>query len=74
MGSDLALTLGVILGVCAIPSGLSALIDRRAPALAGLIIAAAAGLVTWAMTQHPGGYEIRQIPDAMLRVIAWLLH
>ncbi|SFT98547.1 hypothetical protein [Sedimentitalea nanhaiensis] len=70
MEPDLALTLGVIVGVFSIPSILSAISGRRAPRAPALTILIAGGLILFALSTKPGGYRIDQIPDTVLGVIA----
>lgn len=67
---DLMLVLGLILGVLAVPSILSALSDRRAPRASALTILIAGGLVLGAFLLNPGGYRVEQVPDVFFSVVA----
>ena len=69
MDTDLALILGLIIGGFSIPSVLSAISDRRSPRASALTIFIAFGLLIYAMTSKPGGYQIDQIPDVFFSVI-----
>jgi len=69
MDTDLALILGLVIGGFSIPSILSALSDRRPPRASALTILIAFGLLIYAMTTKPGGYQIDQIPDVFFSVI-----
>ncbi|WP_372611949.1 hypothetical protein [Aquicoccus sp.] len=73
MDYDLALTIGLIIGVFSVPAMVSALSDRRAPRIAAIVMVVAGGLVAYAVTQKPGGYRVDEIPDVIVKVIARLL-
>ena len=70
MDPDLALIIGLILGVFSIPSIMSAFSEGRAPRVAAFTVIAAGCLVVWAVSQKPGGYAIMEIPDVFARVVA----
>lgn len=70
MEPDLALVIGVVLCVLAVPSILSAVIDRRAPRVAAVTLVAGGGLIVWAVVSNPGGYAPRDVPRAFVEVIA----
>ena len=52
-----------------IPSTLSALLDRRAPVAALLVLLIGVGMVGWAMWKKPGGYGWADVPNAFYTVI-----
>ncbi|MFD1511463.1 hypothetical protein [Lacimonas salitolerans] len=68
--SDLIFILGLIFGVLAIPSIVSAFSERRAPRVASLVLMAGGVMVVWAIQNKPGGYQIEDIPDVLVRVVA----
>ncbi|MDU8927799.1 hypothetical protein RXV86_10430 [Alisedimentitalea sp. MJ-SS2] len=70
MDYDLALVIGLVIGVFAIPAMVSAMSERRAPRIAAIAVIVGGGLVAWAATQKPGGYTISEIPDVIVRVVA----
>ena len=70
MDTDLFLTIGVVLAVLTIPSLMSAWTENRAPRFAAIILIAAGGLIAVALTQKPGGYAVKDIPQVMLGVVA----
>ena len=70
MDADLALVIGLILGVFSVPSILSAFADGRAPRVAAFTMIASGSLIVWAISQKPGGYDIMNIPDVFVRVLA----
>lgn len=70
MSSDQILVLGLVLGVFSVPAIFSALSDRRSPRVAAFVIIAAGCLVIWAFNKKPGGYAIRDIPQAFVQVVA----
>lgn len=69
MDPDLLLVVGLVLGVFAIPSILSALADGRAPRTAAIVILIAGVLVVVALQNKVGGYRIADIPHAFYSVI-----
>ncbi len=69
MQFDLYLTIGALVLVFAIPAVVSAFSDGRAPRLAAILVLIGGGLVTWAVTQKPGGYTLTDIPRAFVRVL-----
>lgn len=68
--SDLIFLIGLVLGVFAIPSIVSAFSDRRAPRVAALVLITGGVMVVWAIQSKPGGYRIEEIPDVVVRVVA----
>ena len=70
MDTDLFLTIGIVLVVLTIPSLMSAWTESRAPRLAAIILLAAAALIVTALTQKPGGYGFKDLPQAMMGVVA----
>jgi hypothetical protein len=70
MDPDLALVIGLVLGVFAIPSIVSAITDARAPRVAAFTIVVSGGLLVWAIANKPGGYSINDIPGTVLSVVA----
>ncbi len=70
MDPDLAMVVGVVLGVFTVPLIMSAISDGRAPRVAAFMIIAAGGLVLWAINEKPGGYSINELPDLLVTVIA----
>ena len=70
MDSDLALVIGILIACLAIPSILSAVSDRRAPRASAITILIAGGLIVFAITGKPGGYQLGQLPDVFMNVVA----
>ncbi len=70
MDHDLALVIGLVVAVFSIPALVSAYSERRAPRVAAIAIIIGGGLVAWAVTQKPGGYQIDQIPNVVVKVVA----
>jgi hypothetical protein len=69
MDTDLALTVGIVLGVLSVPSLLSAWVDGRAPRMGAIMVIAALGLIIAALVENPGGYAFNQVPDVMLKTV-----
>lgn len=72
MDTDLALVIGITLAVLAIPAIVSALSDARAPRAAAIAVMLGGGLIVFAVTGHPGGYQMAEIPDVFYRVVGRL--
>ena len=70
MDTDLLFVIGIVLAVLSLPAILSALADNRRPVLGALTAIAAVGLIVWAAQARPGGYSVRDIPEAFVRVVA----
>lgn len=70
MDSDLALVIGIIIAALTIPSILSAAADRRAPRASAITVLIAGGLIVFAVLGKPGGYQLAQLPDVFLNVVA----
>ena len=70
MDPDLTLVIGIVLGVFSVPSILSALSEGRAPRVAAFTIIASGALILWAISSHPGGYSLNDVPGAFVRVVA----
>ncbi len=70
MDSDLALILGLVLGVFSVPSILSAFSEGRAPRVAAFTVIVSGVLLVWAISNKPGGYALADIPDVFVSVIA----
>lgn len=72
MNSDLILVSGLVLGIFAVPGIVSALSDRRSLRVAALVLVAACAIVFWASHMRPGGYSLRDVPDAVIRVLGYV--
>jgi hypothetical protein len=70
MDPDLALVIGVVIGVFALPSIVSAFSERRAPRISFLTLMGGAGLAYWAVSQNPDKYSILGFPDLLIEVAA----
>ncbi|MGR3548603.1 MAG: hypothetical protein ACU0CB_12015 [Roseovarius sp.] len=70
MDPDLAMAIGMVLGVFSIPSIISALSEGHPPRVATFVLMASGGLVVWAISNKPGGYSFGDLPDVLVRVIA----
>ena len=73
MDPDLALVIGIILGVFSVPSILSAISEGRAPRVAAFTIISSGALVLWAINAQPSGYKLEDVPDVFVRVVAKFL-
>ena len=73
MDPDLAMSVGLVMGVLSIPALFSAFAERRAPRFAALAIVASASLILWALSTRPGGYSFGELPHVLVRVLARFL-
>jgi hypothetical protein len=69
MDADLLLVIGLVLGVLAVPSMISAFSDGRAPRAASVAVLLAGVLVVLALNNKTGGYTISEIVQAFYNVI-----
>ncbi|MFP4273631.1 MAG: hypothetical protein ACLFRU_01285 [Paracoccaceae bacterium] len=74
MDPDLALVIGLVVAVFAIPGIVSALSDGRPPRAAAFSVMVAGGLVAWALIAKPGGYRLDEVPEAVIAVLGRLLN
>ena len=70
MDTDLALTLGIVIGGFAIPALVSAYSNGRAPRASMLMILISGALILYALLTQPGGYRMAEMPDVIFGVIA----
>lgn len=73
MDPDVALTLGLIIGVFSIPSIVSAFSDQRAPRASAVTILIGGALILFAVVTKPTGYSIEQVPNVFFDVIARII-
>ena len=69
MDGDLALVLGLVLALLAVPSMVSAFSDRRTPHASAIALVIAGGLIVYAAAVHPGGYSLADIPRVVFEVL-----
>lgn len=69
MDTDLFLVIGAAILVLAVPAIVGAFSESRPPRAAAVLVMIGGGLLVLAVTQHPGGYALQDIPHALTRVI-----
>lgn len=69
MDPDLSLVIGIVLAVLTVPSVVSAYADGRPPRASILFVLMAGGLIVYALSAHPQGYALSDVPNAFFRVI-----
>ena len=74
MDPDLLLVVGIVIAVLTVPSLMSAYIDGRTPRAGAVLVLIAGTLIVLALNGQPGGYAIREIPDAFYRVASRFLN
>lgn len=74
MDTDLALIIGLIIAGLSIPAIISAISEARAPRAAAITILVGGGLIVFAVTSNPGGYQMADIPDVFFRVVGRYLN
>ncbi len=70
---DIYLVSGIVIVCFAIPSILGALAERRSPRVAAVAIMVGGSLVLLALSQKPGGYTLREVPEAFVHIAAYFL-
>ncbi|MDG1280317.1 MAG: hypothetical protein P8O10_03340 [Pseudorhodobacter sp.] len=71
MNPDILMVTGVLFGILALPSLLSAYADSRFPGMALFLFLLCAVLSGTAYWLKPGGYALHDIPFAIFRVIGF---
>lgn len=74
MDYDLALVIGLTVGIFSIPAVVSSITEHRPPRVAAIALMIAGGLVAWATMKRPGGYELAEIPQVVVQVIGRLVN
>ncbi|WP_323006502.1 hypothetical protein [Pseudorhodobacter sp.] len=69
MDPDLFLVVGMVIGVLAIPSMLSAFSESRSPRAGAVLVLIAGVLVVVAVQNKAGGYTFAEIPQVFYNVI-----
>jgi len=69
MDHDLALVIGLVIGVFSIPAIVSAISDGHTPRVAAIAVIFAGGLLAYAITGKPSGYSMDQIPHVVVSVV-----
>lgn len=66
--SDLILILGLIVAGMSIPAIISAFSASRPPRAAAIAAVIGGAMVVTALSLHPGGYRMQDLPDVAVRV------
>ena len=74
LNTDIAIVTGLVLLVLSIPAIFSAFSEGRAPRVAAVVMIAGGSLVLWAFSQKPGGFDLAEIPNAIVRVVAMFVN
>jgi len=70
MSTDLALVIGIMVGVMTVPAILSAILDGSAPRIAAFSAIVAGALIVYAVYNKPGGYAFGDLPDVFTTVFS----
>lgn len=70
MTPDQLLVLGLFLACCAVLALFSAYADSRRPYVGSVLALASLAVLLHGNTRQPGGYDPRDVPDAIYGVIA----
>ena len=62
------LVIGIVVALLALLAFISALSEERSPRIAAILVLFAGALVVLALTRHPGGYRLADVPNAFYRV------
>ena len=74
MDYDLALVIGLVVGVFSIPAIVSAISDGHIPRVAAIAVIVAGGLMVYAISGKPSGYSMDQIPNVVVGVVGRYLN
>jgi hypothetical protein len=74
MDNDLILVIGIIVGVLAIPSVISAFSESRPPRAAAILFMIGGTLIVVALSRSPQNYSFGDIPNLFVRVIGRYLN
>lgn len=69
MDPDLALVIGIVIGLFTVPSIMSVISDKRASGVPIFIVFVAGCFLFYAMWQKPSGYKLREIPGVFQNVL-----
>ncbi len=70
LSQDLLLVIGIVVLGFSVPSIFGALAEKRPPRVASIAVLIGGTLILLAYSQKPGGYPLREIPEAFIRVVA----
>ncbi|PHQ94507.1 MAG: hypothetical protein COB40_12045 [Marinosulfonomonas sp.] len=73
MNNDIILVFGVIIGVLAIPSLISAFSAGRSPRAATVLFMVGGAMVSWVIIQQPNTYSVENFPDVFVKVVAKII-
>lgn len=71
--SDILFVVGTILAVLSLVTVLTAWIENRRPRIASVAVVIAGGILVFAAATAPDGFQLTDIPDAFINVIAMVL-
>lgn len=74
MDTDLVLTAGILILALSLPALLSAWAESRLSRLGVAMVAAAVGMIAWAVYAAPTPYALEDIPQAMLGVLGRIIN
>jgi len=70
---DFYFVLGLVLGILSIPSIISAYSDGNTPRFSAIMVVIAGGLMAYAASNKPGGYELSEIPAVFMSVVSQII-
>lgn len=73
MDNDIILVFGVIIGVLAIPSVISAFSAGRSPRTATILFMVGGAMISWVVIQQPNTYSVENFPDVFVKVVAKII-
>lgn len=68
MDPDLFLVIGLVIAVMTVPAMLTAYTEGRTPRAAAILVLISGVLIVLALSRHPNGYDIADIPNVFVRV------
>lgn len=69
MNGDIFLVFGLIIAGLSVPPIIGALMDKRVPRVAAIMVMIGSGMIAISVMQNPNGYTLQQVLEAFVRVI-----
>lgn len=73
MQTDVYLVIGLIISAFSLPPIVGALSEGRAPRAAAIMVLIGGSLVVLAVSEKPGGYTFRDVPEAFVTVVGYVM-
>nr|WP_239030001.1 hypothetical protein [Nereida sp. MMG025] len=64
---------GLVLAILCVPAIISAYSENRTPRFSAIMVVIAGGLMAYAASNKPGGYELGEIPELFVTVVGQII-